>query len=265
MSSIKQEGRGKVDLTIFVPCYNEARLIAKTLDTIRAAIGRYSFVYEVLIYDDASTDHCPDLIREYIRANQLEGQFELVINERNAGIGVNYFRAAEKGRGEYFMIVFGDNSESAESLCKMFDLIGKADVVIPNIDSRFFDRGFNTDHRGFLRRMLSRNFARLVRLLSGVHVWYFNGFVMHRRQKVLDNRVDTYGLGYQAELLCKILSNPKVTFLEVRVSCESRSSGLPTAFKPRNIISVAASLWRIFCGRFENKDNTTVEPQKRKT
>ncbi|OGV46273.1 MAG: hypothetical protein A2X46_18515 [Lentisphaerae bacterium GWF2_57_35] len=235
-----------VDLTVYVPCYNEEKLILKTLDTIRQAASGFSFKYEVLVFDDGSKDRSADLVREYIQKNHLEGQFELVSEGKNRGVGANYFRAAERGRGTYFIVFFGDNSEPVESMIKMFDLMGKADVIIPYIDSRFRDTKFNSDHRGFLRRATSITYASFVRFLSGHRLHYFNGFVMHRRENVLKNRVPASGLGYQSEMLCKVLEDPNVTFLEVRVSCWSRESGMPTAFRLKNVISVAGSLWRIF-------------------
>ena len=242
-----------VDLTIFVPCYNEEKLIERTLDTIRTASAPFSFRYEVLIYNDGSSDRTASVVADYIRRNGLEGNFELVTSEKNKGIGVNYFLAAERGRGDYFVVFFGDNSEPVESMNLVFNLIGKADVIIPFLDSRIFESRFNTDHRGFFRRFCSINFARLVRIFSGHKIHYFNGFVMHRRKNILKHRVSAYGLGYQAELLTQILNDPSVSFLEVKVACASRESGTPTAFKPKNIVSVAASLGRILWRRITYK------------
>jgi glycosyltransferase involved in cell wall biosynthesis len=235
-----------LDLTIFVPCYNEAKLIERTLDTIREAADSFPFTYEILVYDDASTDGTSDVVKAYIAKHNLPP--DRIILERcdkNLGIGVNYFRAAERGRGEYFIVLFGDNSEPVSSIRKVFDLMGKADIIIPYIDSRLFGGRFNSDHRSFIRRFCSINFARLVRLFSGHRIHYFNGFVMHRRKNVLKHRIHTYGLGYQAELLCRVLDDPDVTFLEVRVPCTSREEGESTAFRLKNIISVAGSLFRI--------------------
>jgi glycosyltransferase involved in cell wall biosynthesis len=239
-----------VDLSVFVPCFNEEKLILKTLDTIRDAASRYPFSYEVLIYDDGSRDRSPALIRNYIDSNGLGGQFELISDGKNHGIGTNYFRAAERGRGEYFIVFFGDNSEPVESMTKMFDLMGKADVIIPYIDSRVLATKFNTDHRSIFRRLISILFATLVRFLSGHKIRYFNGFVLHRRQNVVSNRVGAYGFGFQAELLCRVLDDPSVSYLEVKVSCAPRAAGFPTVFRFRNLVSVLGSFWRILARRW---------------
>jgi dolichol-phosphate mannosyltransferase len=235
-----------IDLTIFIPCYNESENITRTLDNILEAASGFDFNYEILIYDDASQDNTSEVAKKYIAEHDLQDCAEVIRNEKNAGIGINYFRAAERGRGEYFIVFFGDNSEPVESMVKMFDLMGHADIIIPYIDSRFIDSRFNSDKRMFIRRFFSINFARIVRVISGHRIHYFNGFVMHRRENVLRNKIDAYGLGYQAELLCNILYEPGITFLQVRVSCADRTEGVPTAFKPRNVVSVMGSLFRIF-------------------
>lgn len=241
---------GPVDLTIYVPCYNEERLIAKTLGTICDALSRFSFSYEILVFDDGSKDRSVEVVQDFIKQHNLSGKIRVISDGTNRGVGANYFRAAEMGRGEYFIVFFGDNSEPLESMIKMFNLMGKADVIIPYIDTRFLDNKFNSDHRGILRRATSIVYASIVRLISGLRLHYFNGFVMHRRETVLKNKVPASGLGYQSEMLCKVLQDPNVSFLEVRVSCWSREEGMPTAFRFRNVISVVGSLCRIFRNRW---------------
>lgn len=243
------DDRSPIDLTVYVPCFNEERLISRTLDTIRESLDGYGLDYEVLIYDDASQDQTSQVALDYIARHGLEANVFLIRNPVNAGIGVNYFRAAERGRGEYFIVIFGDNAEPVESLKRVFNLIGKADVIIPYFDTRLFDLRFNGDNRSFRRRAISILFAWIVRLISGHNIKYFNGFVLHRRANVLRHRRDTYGLGYQAELLCSVLSEPGVSFLEVKVFNYDRVEGVPTAFKPKNVVSVIGSLWRILRAR----------------
>jgi len=238
-----------VGLTVFVPCYNEEKLIALTLDHIQEAFEGFQFSYEVLIYDDASTDRSAEAIQAYVRSHHLEQRITLATNAENRGIGVNYFRAAERGRGEYFIVVAGDDGEPVETLRRVVSLMGKADVIIPYFDTRLFNLRLNGDNRVFSRRLISICFASLVRLLSGIHLHYFNGCILHRRENVLKYRVQTYGLGYQAEMLCKILSNPEVRFLEVKVYNQDRMSGKTTAFKPKNVVSVIASFGRILANR----------------
>jgi glycosyltransferase involved in cell wall biosynthesis len=232
-------------VSIYVPCYNEERLIESTLDHIREALSHFSYRYEVLVYDDGSQDHTGAVVEEYVRRHALEERIYLIYRDRNMGIGVNYFDAAERARGEYFMVVSGDDSEPAESLRRVLNLLGKADAIVPYCDARLFDMRFNGDNRGFHRRLISILFASLVRFLSGHNLHYFNGCQLLRREHVLKYRTTTYGLGYQAELICQILNEPSTSYLEVKIFSQARRHGMPTAFRPKNVLSVAASLGRI--------------------
>lgn len=250
-----------LDLTIFVTCYNERDLITQTIETVRKTMAAYPWSYEVIIVDDRSRDDSVKVIREYLAHEGLEQQFKLVANEVNRGIGINYFTAAAMGRGEYFLIVHGDNAVPVESVHGILNLLGKADVIVPYYGTRLFSKKFNCDHRTFMRRFLSRVFGCLVRLLSRHELRYFNGLVLHRRDNVLRYRVSAYGLSYQAELLCKMLNNPRISYLEVKVHNFDRTHGPTSAFKLRNIVSVMGSLWRIFLGSFrQNEPEATAEP-----
>lgn len=238
-----------VDLTVYVPAFNEELLIAKTLDTILEALGHFAYSYEILIYDDASTDRTSAVAREYIERHGLQGRVEVIRTEVNRGLGLNFLDAAHRGRGEYFIMVAGDDSEPVETLRRVLNLLGKADVVIPYFDTRLFDMKFNGDNRTFFRRLTSLLFAALVRMISGLNVNYFNGCILHKRRNILDFNVQTYGLAYQPELICKILSTTGSSYLEVKVYNRDRAGGGTTAFKPKNVLSVAGSLWRILISR----------------
>ncbi len=244
----QQAEADRLDLTVMVTCFNEAALIRDTLDTVRAVLAHFSYRYEVLIYDDASQDDSVAVINDYITANHLGTTFFLIANATNQGIGVNYFRAAERGRGEYFYIVHGDNASPPEALTRVLGLMGQADMIVPYFRTRLFATRYNCDHRPFSRRLLSLLFSWTIRLLSGHELRYFNGWVLHKRANVLANRVQAYGLGFQAELLCKILREPTVEYLEVRQH-NLDESGSTTAFRLKNVVSVLGSLGRIALGR----------------
>lgn len=243
------DSSGEVDLSIFVSCYNESLVITDTLDLVRVLMHELGYAYEVLIYDDASEDNSVAVINEYIAKNELSEIYFLERNEINRGIGYNYFNAAEKARGRYFYKLNGGNAHPVESIKKLLLLIGHADMVVPYFRGRLFNSRYNTDFRPFHRRLLCLVFAKLVRLLSGHQVKYFNGGVLHLRKNVLENRIDASGFGFQAELICRILRDPAVDYLEVRQDNVDLAGG-STAFRPRNVLSVLGSLWRIFLGRF---------------
>jgi glycosyltransferase involved in cell wall biosynthesis len=206
----------------------------------------FNYDYEVLIFDDCSRDNSVAVVNDFLDQNRLRDRFYLITNQTNVGIGVNYFKAAERGRGKYFFIVHGDNAIDEDSLISIMALLGKADVIVPYYNTTLFSNRMNFDHRAFSRRITSIVFVKLVQLLSGHNLRYFNGLVLHKRENVLKYRTDAFGFGYQAELLCRLLNDPHTSFLEIRMHNWDRSSGESTAFRMKNVLSVLGSLGRIF-------------------
>jgi hypothetical protein len=134
------------------------------------------------------------------------------------------------------MLVNGDNVEPVEVLETVLSHLGQADIVIP-----FFGR---LDTRPAHRQIISRTFTRLVNVLSGAHIHYYNSLVLHLRENVVRWHPGTRGFGYQAELITQMLAQG-ATYVEVEVPGAEREHGASKAFRPRNALSVACSLFRI--------------------
>ena len=61
-----------LDLTVFISCYNEALYIARTIDTVRAALAELNFSYEIIVIDDCSKDNSPAIVEDYIASHPDE-------------------------------------------------------------------------------------------------------------------------------------------------------------------------------------------------
>jgi glycosyltransferase involved in cell wall biosynthesis len=142
-----------------VPAYNEAAVIARVVDEIRAADPRL----DVVVVDDASTDETASVARSR-GATVLRLPF-------NVGIGgavqTGFKYAQEHG---YLLAVRldGDGQHDASELPRLIAPVerGEANLVI---GSRFAEAG-GSYRPPFARRIGIRIFARLVSLLSGQRV-----------------------------------------------------------------------------------------------
>src|SRR5262249_37595009 len=106
----------KLDLTVFVSCYNEQEYIIKTLDTVRASLAEVNALsYEIIVIDDCSKDNSADVVEEYIRANPEE-QIVLRRNGLNVGWAQNFIDGAFIGKGRYYRAVCGDASEPKSTM-----------------------------------------------------------------------------------------------------------------------------------------------------
>lgn len=227
-----------LDLTLFVACYNEERNIADTLRTVLSALEAYSFSWEIIVIDDASQDRSVAEVEAFIE--QHPGlPIRLVRNEANAGLAQNYIEGAFLGRGRYYRLVCGDNVEDREALVEVFRHLGAADVVL------FYQ---NCVGRSLLRRALSQTFTRLVNLVSGHRIRYYNGMALHRRYDVMRWHTNYHGFGFQADMVTRLLDEG-FGYIEVPIATHERIGGKSSALTLRNFLSVVHTFIDLFIRR----------------
>ncbi len=230
------------EITFFVPCLNEEPNIAGALDNIRSAIADVPTPYEILVVDDCSTDRTVPVVRQYM-ADHPKAPIVLLQHAQHQGLGHNFKAAASMAKGRYYMLVNGDNVERRELIAALLARLGEADIIIP-----YFGK---LDARPLERRVVSRAFTRLVNLLSGTRIQYYNGAVIHLRENVVAHHSGTRGFGYQAELVTRLISRG-ANYVELEVPMQERQHGRSSAFNLRNFFSVAGSLGRILRNRLQH-------------
>lgn len=228
-------------VSFFVPCLNEEGNIGRSIDTIVGVMEQVGRSYEILVVDDASLDGTIAEVTSCCRRYPFV-RIKLIRNAFRRGLGRNYFIAAQRARGEYFMLVNGDAAEPAESIRAILECLGRAEAIVPYFGLR--------ESRTLARQLLSRTFTLLVNLLSGHRLRYYNGPVLHRTEHVRMWFAETAGFGYQAELLCRLLGEG-MTVHEVQIANNDRQSGASKAFTIANLLSIANTLCHILLRRFE--------------
>jgi glycosyltransferase involved in cell wall biosynthesis len=88
-------------VTVTIPMYNNARFIRQTIESILSQTYEH---FELLIYDDSSTDESWDIAMSF-----SDPRIRLFKNERNLGPEGNWNRAVSMVRGEYVKLVCGDD------------------------------------------------------------------------------------------------------------------------------------------------------------
>ena len=239
MIALPHELTHDCDLSLFVACYNEEEGIIPTLETVVAAASEVGISYDVVIIDDCSTDRSVEVIIDYFRKHP-DLPIALFVNEVNQGVGSNYAEGAFRCRGKYYRMICGDNVESKDTLVSIFKRIGEADMIIPY--------PADTTFRGPFRRAVSRAFTRLINLLSGYSVRYYNGLAVHFRYNVMRWHSNSHGFGFQADLITRLL-DLNATYIEIPVYPNERAAGATKAFKFRNICSVGHTLLEIWLRR----------------
>lgn len=232
---INRELPSDIEVSFFVPCLNEEGNVGRTLATIEAACATVGIRHEVLVFDDASTDGTRDEVVDYAVGHPRQS-IRLIRNARSRGLARNYVDGAYLAHGRYYMLVNGDHAEPVETLVAVLRLRGQADIIIPVFQGN--------DRRTCFRRLLSRTFTRLVNLVSGTSVGYYNGVVLHLRYNVMRWHADTDGFAYQSEIITRLVQEGS-SFKEVVVANSDRVVGASKALTLKNLLAVCHSVAQI--------------------
>jgi glycosyltransferase involved in cell wall biosynthesis len=239
----------RLDLTIYVSCYNERDYIVDTLKTIRTAMEAVQATYEIVVIDDASTDDSTALVKRFIAENPND-RIVFRKNTQNKGWAQNYIDAAFIGKGKYYRAICGDNALTVDAIREVLQPMGQADIIIPYY--------VDAEGKDLLRRVVSRTYTALVNLISGNRLHYYNGSPIHRRYNVMRWHTSTRGFGFQADILCLLLAQ-RASYIEVPTSTIETREGASNALTWRNFLSVAHTLTDILLRRISNRIHGRID------
>jgi len=117
-------------VAFFVPCLNEEGNVGRVIDTLSEVMKGIGGRYEILIVDDASTDHTLQDVEE-ARQRHPDAVIKVIRNVFCRGLGRNYFIAAHRAEADHFMLVNGDAAEPPETIQAILALKGQADAIVP--------------------------------------------------------------------------------------------------------------------------------------
>lgn len=97
-------------ISIIIPVYNSAAYLADCLDSV---LNQTYPNIEIICVNDGSTDHSPDILRQYA---EKDGRF-IVINQANKGLGAARNKGFSYATGKYTLFVDSDDYID-RSLCE---------------------------------------------------------------------------------------------------------------------------------------------------
>ncbi len=95
-------------VSVCVIAYNHERFIRQCLESI--VNQKTTFAFEVVIHDDASPDHTPDIIREF--ETRYPDKIKVIyqtVNQHNLGVKITTTHVLPLVRGKYFAYCEGDD------------------------------------------------------------------------------------------------------------------------------------------------------------
>jgi|GEM_PF-339817 len=233
------------DLSVILPAYNEGAHIRANLATICRTLQGLS--YEVILVDDGSTD------ATFTEAQLAAGEglpIRILQGGVNRGKGGALFLGFEYSRGRRVAFLDADLELGPENLLEMMRLMdgGSADVIIGA-------KGIGGSDFPLPRRLMSRFFRNLVRVLFDLHVSETQTGIKMFRREVLERcipRMRVSRFAFDLELLvCAsrfgfVLQEVPVSsgFTRQAVLGRFRISDLLRMFSDTLRIYYRASFWR---------------------
>src|ERR1700760_3659962 len=188
---------GAIELTILMPCLNEAETLAICIDKARGYLERSGVVGEVLIADNGSTDGSQLIAEEH-------GARVVAVPEK--GYGAALIGGINAARGRFVIMGDADDSYDFENLEGMIErLRGGADLVMGNR----FQGGIAPGAMPFLHRYLGNPVLSFIgRLFFSIPVGDFHcGLRGFSRQSMLDLRLQSPGMEFASEMVVKAALN----------------------------------------------------------
>ena len=199
-------------LFILLPAYNEEHSIGTLINRIRTGMESRGFAYEIIVYNDGSTDNTVGILKAISENVPLH----IIGKEKNEGLGVaflNLFKEVVKlsTAGEDIAIVLdSDNTHNPEHIFQIVNKIRDGfDVVIASrylVDSRVV--GVSS-----FRQFLSFGASWIMRILfpiQGVkdYTCGYRGYRISIIQKAInkfgDCLIEEKGFACMAEMLIKL-------------------------------------------------------------
>lgn len=227
------------DISFIVTCYNEEKNVIGAIDKVKTAAEHLKLSYEILVFDDASQDATSEVVQKYMLEHP-NLPIKLYKNIENKGVAYNFVEGVFQGTGEYCRLICGDNIEPIETHIKLLSELSKAEIILP-----YYKQIIG---RTALRHFISKTFTHIINLISGYSIKYYNGCPVFKRGDIMRWHVEATGLGYQAELIIRLLRQNK-KYIEVEVDGFDREGSV--SFRLRNVLSVCHSILKISLARLK--------------
>jgi glycosyltransferase involved in cell wall biosynthesis len=210
----EQQIKPEVELTVLMPCLNEAETIAVCIRKAREFLNRANVQGEVLIADNGSTDGSQEIARE-------EGA--CVVHVAGRGYGAALLGGIEAARGRY--IVMGDADDSYD-FAQLDSFLGElrkgSDLVMGNR----FRGGIASGAMPPLHKYLGNPvLSFLGRLFFRIPVGDFHcGLRGFRTASIRNLRLQTTGMEFASEMVVRsALAGLKITEVSTTLQPDGRS------------------------------------------
>ena len=151
--------KSNIQISFIVLCFNEEKNINKTIEEIFKTSKVCDLKnFEIIVIDDGSFDNSYNIVKKHKSIKKFK-------NKINLGMGGAYKAGLKKSKGEYVIMIPGDNSHPVSSIKPIIERKGTTDMIIPYTDKK--------GNRNFFRYILSKLFTGLVNYIFKLNLNYY--------------------------------------------------------------------------------------------
>ena len=229
--------QGLPRLTVVVPALNEEANLRAAAEAVLEHLGPRTSFLEVLVFNDASQDSTGWVAEQLMRDDPRVRAFH---NPRRLGIGGIYQAGLRLARGDYYLLIPGDNETRVDEIAPYL-----VTLDLEPVPSLLLFYPTNPQVRPWRRRLASWVYMVAVRLLFGCPTLrYANGtnIVLTGLARQLGLR--TAGFAYQTEVVVRVLWRG-IPCAQAGIRLQPRRAGRSTALSWANLQAVAGALARL--------------------
>ena len=250
----------KGGVSIIVPGMNEEGNIEGAIRSVMTAASGLE-QYEIIVVDDGSTDDMKRVVEETIASidkRQTDGSplVRLICHPKNRGLRAAYETGLAEARMAYTTWVPGDNEMALESVTRILNTIGQADLVIPYHGTPWL--------RPWFRRLLTWGSTTQMNVLFLHRLHYYQGPVVYPTALARSLPRTIPGFFCMAEMLLHALE-AGYSYVQVPLTHQERAYGNSKAVGVDKIwdaqIAIIHFWWRIkICRNIQ-----ALRPEKRES
>ncbi len=214
-------------LSVIIPALNEEHYVKDAIESIVLVLEQeLPAQYEILVFDDGSTDKTFEIIKEVSTKNKNVKAFH---HEIPQGLGSVMREGIRLSSKEYMTWFPGDYSTEAEPMRAIIRSIGKADVIATYVE--------NNSTRSFIRQILSNSYTFILNILFCLRLKYYNGVNVFSLKMLKEFSVKTQGHSIFSELVIRALKTGH-SYIELPYLHKPDSDSPAKAFSFKNILYV---------------------------
>lgn len=122
----------KPKVSVIIPCYNYADFLKLCLQSILIQTFQD---FEIIVVDDASTDHTPEVVREF-----RDSRLRYVRHEKNLGPAAAHNTGLELAQGEYVTGIGADDLMKSDNIATKVDVLERyPDIGLVHSNAEIID------------------------------------------------------------------------------------------------------------------------------